>query len=140
MHKKICGARGSVRTLLPSARSTAGLRITWSPLCVPRTPFILITWPKHEVEVGVRRNDQDRAGRLLGDVIDQRSTQLRWQLLARAGLWLILRRKGGIARIDIIILRAYLAALDCERDKQGRDQAGSGPRSGCMISQTILAH
>jgi hypothetical protein len=79
---------------------------------------------EHEVEVGVRRIDQDRAGRLLGDVIDQRSTQLRWQLLARAGLWLILGRKGGIARIDIIILRAYLAALDCERDKQGRDQAG----------------
>src|SRR3954454_17192103 len=82
---------------------------------------------EHEVEVGVRRIDQDRAGRLLGDVIDQRSTQLLWQLLARASLWLILRRKGGIARIHIIILRAYLAALDCERDKQGRDQAGSGP-------------
>src|ERR1700720_2171443 len=29
------GARGPARTLLPSARSTAGLRITWSPRLTP---------------------------------------------------------------------------------------------------------
>ena len=40
---------------------------------------------EHEIEIGVRRVDDDRAGRLLGVVIDQGATELRRQFLPRAG-------------------------------------------------------
>src|SRR5262249_17062699 len=40
---------------------------------------------EHEIEIGVRRVDDDRAGRLLGVVIDQCATELRRQFLLRAG-------------------------------------------------------
>src|SRR5262245_55200486 len=41
---------------------------------------------EHEIKVGVRRIDDDRARRLLRVVINERATELRWQLLLRTGL------------------------------------------------------
>ena len=55
---------------------------------------------EHEIEVGILRVDDERAGRLLGVVVDQRATELRRQRLPRAGLGTHLRRKcRHVARI-----------------------------------------
>src|SRR5262249_975241 len=56
---------------------------------------------EHEIEIGVRRIDDDRAGRLLGIVVDERALELRRQLLARTGLGSILRRQRRITRIAL---------------------------------------
>ena len=57
---------------------------------------------EHEIEIGVRRIDDDRAGRLLGVVVDQRAPKLRRQFLPGTGLGPHLgRQRHHVTRIAI---------------------------------------
>ena len=57
---------------------------------------------EHEIEIGVRRIDDDRAGRLLGVVVDQRAPKLRRQFLPGTGLRPHLgRQRHHVTRIAI---------------------------------------
>ena len=78
---------------------------------------------EHEIEVGVRRVDDERAGRLLGVVVDQGATELRRQRLLRPGLGAHLGRQRRVARIAlhrsggtrIGLAGAELAGIDRQR-------------------------
>src|ERR1700716_1121317 len=76
---------------------------------------------EHEIEVSVRRIDDDRAGRFLGAIINERATELRFQFLLRAGLrshfgW----ECGHIARVDAL-RRSGHTRIDClTADRGGR--------------------
>ena len=48
---------------------------------------------ERQIEIGVRRIDDDRAGRLLGGVVDQLLLQIRRQFLGLAGFRLVLGRQ-----------------------------------------------
>jgi hypothetical protein len=68
---------------------------------------------EHQIKVGVRRVDDDRAGGLLGAIVDQSTLELRRQRLRRTGLGPHIRRQGGIALLH--------RSGDASIDLTGRD-------------------